>query len=84
MLPVRIDEPLMRSIAQSTGGRYFRATDSEALSRIFQQIDQLEKSPIQITRYTRFDEATRPLILIGLGALLLEVLLGSTLLVRVP
>jgi Ca-activated chloride channel family protein len=84
MLPVRIDEPLMRSIAQSTGGRYFRATDSEALSRIFQQIDQLEKSPIQITRYTRFDEATRPLILIGLGALLLEVLLGSTGLVRLP
>ena len=82
--PVRIDEPLMRSIAQGTGGRYFRATDSEALSRIFQQIDQLEKSPIQITRYTRFDEATRPLILVGLGALLLELLLGSTILVRVP
>jgi Ca-activated chloride channel family protein len=74
----------MRSIAQGTGGRYFRATDSEALSRIFQQIDQLEKSPIQITRYTRFDEATRPLILIGLGALLLEVLLGSTVMVRLP
>lgn len=84
MLPVRIDEPLLRSIAQSTGGRYFRATDSEALSRIFQQIDQLEKSPIQITRYTRYDEATRPLILIALGALLLEVLLGSTILVRLP
>jgi Ca-activated chloride channel family protein len=84
MLPVRIDEPLMRSIAQSTGGRYFRATDSEALSRIFQQIDQLEKSPIQITRYTRFDEATRPLILAGLGALMLELLLGTTVLVRLP
>lgn len=84
MLPVRIDEPLMRSIAQSTGGRYFRATDSEALSRIFQQIDQLEKSPIQITRYTRFDEATRPLILVGLGALMLELLLGTTVLVRLP
>ncbi len=84
MLPVRIDEPLMRSIAQSTGGRYFRATDSEALSRIFQQIDQLEKSPIQITRYTRLDEATRPLILVALGALLLELLLGTTVLVRLP
>ncbi|HET9151492.1 MAG TPA: VWA domain-containing protein [Gemmatimonadales bacterium] len=84
MLPVRIDEPLLRDIAQSTGGRYFRATDSEALSRIFQQIDQLEKSPIQITRYQRFDEATRPLILAGLGALLLELLLGTTILVRLP
>jgi Ca-activated chloride channel family protein len=84
LLPVRIDEPLLREIAAKTGGRYFRAKDSEALSRIFRQIDQLEKTPIQVTRYTRYDEATRPLILLGLGALALELLLGSTLVVRVP
>jgi len=84
MLPVRIDEPLLREIAQETGGRYFRATDSEALSRIFHQIDQLEKTPIQITRYARYDEETRPLILLGLGALALELLLSATLVVRVP
>jgi Ca-activated chloride channel family protein len=84
MLPVRIDEPLLREIAGKTGGRYFRARDSEALSRIFRQIDQLEKTPIQVTRYTKYEEATRPLILLGLGALALELLLGSTLVVRVP
>jgi Ca-activated chloride channel family protein len=84
MLPVRIDEPLLREIAAKTGGRYFRAKDSEALSRIFRQIDQLEKSPIQVTRYTKYEEATRPLILAGLGALALEILVGSTLVVRVP
>ena len=84
MLPVRIDEPLLREIAAKTGGRYFRARDSEALSRIFRQIDQLEKTPIQVTRYTRYEEATRPLLLLGLGALALELLLGSTLIVRVP
>jgi Ca-activated chloride channel family protein len=84
LLPVRIDEPLLREIAAKTGGRYFRAKDSEALSRIFRQIDQLEKTPIQVTRYTRYDEATRPLILMGLGALALELLLASTLVVRVP
>jgi Ca-activated chloride channel family protein len=84
LLPVRIDEPLLREIAQQTGGRYFRARDSEALSRIFRQIDALEKTPIQVTRYTRYNEATRPLILFGLGALALELLLGSTLVVRVP
>ena len=84
MLPVRIDEPLLRQIAQQTGGRYFRATDSEALSRIFRQIDQLEKTPIQITRYARYDEETRPLILLGLAALAIELLLGATLVVRVP
>jgi len=84
LLPVRIDEPLLKEIAAQTGGRYFRAKDSEALSRIFRQIDQLEKTPIQVTRYTRYDEATRPLILLGLGALALELLLASTLVVRVP
>jgi len=84
LLPVRIDEPLLREIAQQTGGRYFRARDSEALSRIFRQIDQLEKTPIQVTRYTKYEEATRPLILLGLAALALELLLSSTLVVRVP
>jgi Ca-activated chloride channel family protein len=84
MLPVRIDEPLLQEIAQKTGGRYFRAKDSEALSRIFHQIDALEKTPIQVTRYTRYDETTRPLILLGLAALGLELLLGTTLVVRVP
>ena len=84
LLPVRIDEPLLQEIAQKTGGRYFRAKDSEALSRIFRQIDALEKTPIHVTRYTRYDETTRPLILLGLAALALELLLGSTLVVRVP
>ena len=84
LLPVRIDEPLLQEIAQKTGGRYFRAKDSEALSRIFRQIDVLEKTPIQVTRYTRYDETTRPLILLGLGALALELLLATTLVVRVP
>ena len=60
LLPVRIDEPLLREIAAKTGGRYFRARDSEALSRIFRQIDELEKTPIQVTRYTKYEEATRP------------------------
>jgi Ca-activated chloride channel family protein len=84
LLPVRIDEPLLREIAGKTGGRYFRARDSEALSRIFRQIDELEKTPIQVTRYTTYEEATRPLVLLALAALALELVLGSTLVVRVP
>jgi len=84
MLPVRIDEPLLQEIAQKTGGRYFLAKDTEALSRIFRQIDALEKTPIQITRYTRYDETTRPLILLGLTTLALELVLATTLVVRVP
>jgi Ca-activated chloride channel family protein len=84
ILPVRIDEVLLREIAETTGGRYFRAKDSEALSRIFRQINGLEKAPIEVTRYTRYDEATLSFALIGLVALVLELVLGATRMVRVP
>jgi Ca-activated chloride channel family protein len=84
ILPVKIDEDLLKEIASKTGGQYFRAKDSEALSRIFHQIDQLEKTPISVTRYTRYDEAVRPFVLGGLLALALELLLNATLVVRVP
>lgn len=83
-LPVRIDEPLLRDVASMTGGRYFRATDAEALSRIFQQIDQLEKTPVEVTRYTQFDEEYVLPLIVGLIALALELVIGSTVVVRVP
>jgi Ca-activated chloride channel family protein len=84
VLPVQIDEPLLTDIAQSTGGRYFRAKDAQALSRIFSQIDVLEKTPVRVTRYAQFDESTRPLALLGLVALGVELLLAATLVVRIP
>ena len=84
ILPVKIDEALLQEIAQTTGGRYFRAKDSEALSRIFRQIDGLEKTPVHVTRYVRYDEVTRPFVLLGMMALALELLLGATLVVRIP
>jgi Ca-activated chloride channel homolog len=84
VLPVKIDEELLTEIAKRTGGQYFRAKDSEALSRIFSEIDQLEKTPVSVTRYTQFEEATRPFLLVGLLALGLELLLNATLVVRVP
>jgi Ca-activated chloride channel family protein len=84
VLPVEIDEPLLRDIASTTGGRYFRAKDSEALSRIFKQIDGLEKTPIHVTRYVKYDEIAKPLVLVGLLALALELLLSATLVVRTP
>ncbi len=84
MMPVRLDEPLLRDVAENTGGRYFRATDGAALSRIFEQIDQLEKTPVEVTRFRNVDEAYRVPILVGLGALALELILAATLVVRVP
>ncbi len=83
-LPVRLDEPLLRDIADMTGGRYFRATDPDALSRIFGQIDRLEKTPVVISRTTDFEEAYRIPVVVGLAALALELLLASTFVVRVP
>ncbi len=83
-LPVRIDEELLRDIADQTGGRYFRATDAEALRSIFQQIDQLEKTPVQTTRFTQFNESYRIPLLIGLAALAFELVIGATFVVRVP
>jgi Ca-activated chloride channel family protein len=84
VLPVEIDDSLLTEIAQTTGGRYFRAKDSEALSRIFKQIDGLEKTPIEIVRYTNYNELVRPFILAGLLALGIELLLSGTVVVRVP
>ncbi len=83
-LPVRIDEELLQDIAETTGGRYFRATDAEVLRGIFQQIDQLEKTPVEITRFTQHNESYRVALLIGLAALALELMIGATMVVRVP
>lgn len=84
MLPVRIDEALLEEMAELTGGRYFRAKDSEALSRIFRQIDELERTPIETVRYTRYDELARPFLLAGLLLLAAELIVGASVVVRVP
>lgn len=78
MLPVRIDEALLTDIATRTGGQYFRAKDSDALSRIFGQIDQLERSEVEMVRYRSADETTRPLLLLALAALAMELLTAAT------
>ena len=84
MLPVRIDEVLLKEIANHTGGRYFRAKDAEALTRIFQQIDRLERTPVDVVRYTRHEERTRPFLAAALVLLAGELLLSATIVVRVP
>lgn len=84
VLPVRIDEALLTEIAESTGGQYFRARDAEALGRIFRQIDQLERSRVDVVRYIRQEERTRPFLAAALIFLSVELLLSATLIVRVP
>jgi Ca-activated chloride channel family protein len=73
--PVTIDEPLLEDIARKTGGRYFRARDGVALQRIYDQIDQLERSPTRIARYRPYVEQYRWPLALAVLALAGELLL---------
>lgn len=75
--PVRIDEALLTDVARGTGGRYFRARDAAALQQIYQQIDQLEKEPVQTKTYVRFSELFRWPLSLGLLALAAELLVAA-------
>lgn len=79
-----IDEQLLRRIAEETGGRYFRARDKDGLENIYKQIDQMEKSSIDVTSYKRFEELFLPFVLAALGFLFLDILLRTTLLKKFP
>lgn len=81
---VDIDEPTLRSVAETTGGRYFRATDTESLQEVYAEIDELERTEIEVENFTQYAEQF-PLPL-GLGFLLLmaELALAQTVLRRLP
>lgn len=79
-----IDVELLRNIAGQTGGRYFRAQDKEALEDIYRQIDQLEKSEVEVTSYKHFRELFLPFVLAALGLLFLEIILRLTWLKKFP
>ncbi len=79
-----IDEELLRRIADETGGRFFRARDKDALKDTYRQIDQLEKSKVDITSFTRSEERFIPFLLAALAFLFLEAMLRFTLFRRFP
>ncbi len=81
---VEIDEDLMRSIAQQTGGQYYRATSEASLARIYGEIDQLEKTKVEITAYKRFNELFYYPLIAGLSLLLVLLILRSTVLRTLP
>lgn len=84
MMPVDIDEGTLQEIAKKTGGRYYRATNNESLKSIYQEIDQLEKTKIQVTEYCKKNEEYLPWALIALSMLILEIVLRKTLLRHIP
>ena len=81
---VEIDEALLKQIAEQTDGAYFRATSVESLERIYSQIDELEKSKVEITVMKKYSEAFHPFVLCGLLLLVVEALLRYTFLRTIP
>jgi Ca-activated chloride channel family protein len=83
-VPVEIDEDVLQQIAQMTGGSFFRATDNASLGAIYAEIDQMEKTKLQVREYKKRNEEFFPYLLVALLLLITEILIRNTLLRRLP
>lgn len=81
---VEIDEELLKMIAAETGGKYYRAVSAEALQQVYNEIDQLEKTEVDITVYKRYKELYYWPLVAGLLLLVFMFLLRSTLVRSLP
>ncbi|MBQ8051016.1 MAG: VWA domain-containing protein [Bacteroidaceae bacterium] len=83
-VPVEIDTKTLQSIASKTDGEFYRAKDTKGLHEVYQQIDQLEKTKLNVKKFSKRYEAFVPFALGAVLCLLLEILLRLTLLKRIP
>jgi Ca-activated chloride channel family protein len=83
-IQVDVDEPTLQAVAETTGGLYFRATDTEGLAQIYQEIDALETTEIEVENFTSYGELFHFPLAAGLILLCLEVSLGQTFLRKLP
>lgn len=81
---IDMDEGTLQQIAQITGGRYFRVTDTASLRQVYQEIDALEKTEIEQLGYFEYEELFDKLLVVALGILLVEILLANTVLLKIP
>ena len=81
---VDIDETALRDMADRTGGRYFRATDNESLAAIYDEIEELETTELEVENYTQYTERFPLALALGMLFLVLEVGLSQTVLRRLP
>lgn len=81
---VQIDEDVLRQIAQLTGGKYFRATNNQKLKEIYKEIDTLEKTKIDIRKFSEKQEEYLPLAIAAMLLLTMEILLRNTILRTLP
>lgn len=75
---VNINEPLLQQIANETGGKYFRAESKEKLQQIYDEIDKMERSKIEVSEYKRLHEEFYPFVICGLIMLGLAFILKNT------
>lgn len=78
MMPVQIDEALLQKIAKETGGKYYRATSNKSLKSVYNEIDQLEKTKIEVNSYKQYAELFFPFALLAICCLFVEMLLRYT------
>ncbi len=83
-IPTEIDEDMLQAIASTANGRFYRATNNKELSQIYEDIDRLEKSRINIQSHSQRYEAFAPFAIAALLILIAEILLRTTLLRRIP
>jgi Ca-activated chloride channel family protein len=83
-IPVDIDEPTLKQIAATTGGQYFRATNTASLKEIYAEIDQLERTKISVQEFSKKQEEYRNIALLVFALLLLEIVLRYTLFKKIP
>jgi Ca-activated chloride channel family protein len=84
MQPVDIDEDTLKQIADMTGGKYYRADSAVTLRNIYAEIDQLEKTEIEVKKYQQYGELFPWLVLPGMTLLLLEIILSHTVWRKLP
>ena len=83
-IPVEIDSKTLKNIAETTDGNYYRATSNNQLKQIYKDIDKLEKSKMDMKKYSKFYEAYQPFAIIALLILLCEVILRTVVFRRIP
>ena len=83
-MKVEIDEALLKEIAESTGGRYFRATDNTKLAEIYSEINKMEKAKTSVDTFPVYDELFGTYVFWALLALMLELLLNWFVIRRLP
>ena len=83
-MPVTIDEESLKKVAQMTGGKYFRATDNDVLTSIFNEIDKLEKTKIDVKNFTNTQDNYMPWAWALLLLVLLNLTISYTVLRRIP